>query len=716
MTLHAWDFGGQEIFHDTHRFFLTDRALFVLVWNVRAGHKAGKLEYWLDAIHARAPESPVLLVATHAEDYAPDLNLAALMRRYPQVRGQWVVSNERGTGINEFKQALARVAAELPGMGRPWPGQWLDAMKAIREIPERVVLPSQLDRAMDSQKLDREEQVTLARALHDLGHILYDRDDPELNVLAILQPQWVAQEIARVMTDPRITERGGLLTRGDRDRIWADHDPAVRGQLLKLMERFDLSYSILDERGAGPDQVLSLVVKLLPEAEPDYQSKWEEFRARPGCQELSMRFEFATSMPAGIPTWFIAREHRFTTGLHWRRGVLLADQDREHYGLVEAVPDDRTIRLAARGPYPRNFFSVLLDGLEATLKRYPGLPIRRMIPCPGRHDKPCTHEFDLDDLKNHLKQDPPLHTIKCPKCFTELFVPMLLGDLGQRDEGEGPVGGLDALLKKIEELTHHIQEQTRLIQEQTRLIEELKKAQSQELEQVQAGQDRLEREIRESRREIRESRREIRELTEMAQREFLRAQRQAQGEPDSHCPPVFSLRPEDARRWKAKLLGERFTLRLYCNAPGQWHPTLQGGTYTIKMTPEWLKGMTPYIRRLVAVMKYMTPLIGPVLGKALPDFASEIKDDIELMKALVEKLPEIGIDDPEAPILTSAMDQSPRLVTGAELRLLKQLLDKHKDDNLGGLNRIYTAETDYLWLCAHHANALQAPSSLEAMP
>jgi hypothetical protein len=687
MTLHTWDFGGQEIYHDTHRFFLTDRALFVLVWNARAGHRVGRLEYWLDAIHARAPESPVLLVATHAEDYAPDLDLAALMWRYPQIRGQWVVSNERGTGIDEFKQVMTRVAAQLPRMGQPWPGQWLDAMTAIREIPERVVLPSQLDRTMASRGLDREEQATLARALHDLGHIFYDRDDPELNGLAILQPQWVAQEIARALTDPVIKERGGVFTRGDRDRNWADHDPAVRDQLLKLMERFDLSYPILDERGAGLDQGLSLIVKLLPEAPPEYQSKWDEIQARPGSRELSMRFEFATLIPAGIPTWFIAREHRFTTGLHWRRGALLADPHRDHYGLVEA-PDDRTVRLAVRGLFPHYFFSVLLGGLEATLERYPGLSIRRKIPCPGRDGQPCTHEFDLDFLTDRLKQTPPRLTIECAECYAELSVSMLLRDLGQRIEVEGPVGYMKALLQKLEE--------------QTRLIKQLKKDQSQGFEQVQAGQGPLECMIR--------------ELTAMVQREFLRALRRDQAKPDSHCPPVFSLRPEDGRSWVGKLLcGEQLTLRLYCNAPGQWHPTLQGGTYPITITPEWLKGMAPYIRRLVAVMKYVTPLIGPVLGKALPDFSSEVKNDIELMNALVTKLPEIGIDDPEAPMLASAMGQSPRLATGAELRLLRHLLDEHTDDNWGGLSKIYTKEDDYLWLCEHHADALRAPSPLKPM-
>ncbi len=43
MRLNAWDFGGQEIYHATHQFFLTNRSLFLLVWNARYGFEQGKL-------------------------------------------------------------------------------------------------------------------------------------------------------------------------------------------------------------------------------------------------------------------------------------------------------------------------------------------------------------------------------------------------------------------------------------------------------------------------------------------------------------------------------------------------------------------------------------------------------------------------------------------------------------------------------------------------
>jgi GTPase SAR1 family protein len=53
MRLKTWDFAGQTIQHATHQFFLTNRALFLLVWSARNGWEQGKLYYWLETIQAR---------------------------------------------------------------------------------------------------------------------------------------------------------------------------------------------------------------------------------------------------------------------------------------------------------------------------------------------------------------------------------------------------------------------------------------------------------------------------------------------------------------------------------------------------------------------------------------------------------------------------------------------------------------------------------------
>src|SRR5258708_7088614 len=57
IILNTWDFGGQQIYHATHQFFLTQRSLYIFVWNARQGPEQGKLANWLDTSKTLAPNA-----------------------------------------------------------------------------------------------------------------------------------------------------------------------------------------------------------------------------------------------------------------------------------------------------------------------------------------------------------------------------------------------------------------------------------------------------------------------------------------------------------------------------------------------------------------------------------------------------------------------------------------------------------------------------------
>src|SRR2546430_2516286 len=78
MYLSVWDFAGQHIEHATHQFFLTENAIYLILWNARQGAESGKrdLWYWLELLKMRVRDPKFLLVATNTEHTPPDLNLS----------------------------------------------------------------------------------------------------------------------------------------------------------------------------------------------------------------------------------------------------------------------------------------------------------------------------------------------------------------------------------------------------------------------------------------------------------------------------------------------------------------------------------------------------------------------------------------------------------------------------------------------------------------
>ena len=653
MQLNCWDFGGQEIYHATHQFFLTNRSLFVLTWNARHGYEQGKLYYWLDAIQAAAPESPILIVATHIDERDADLPLNEICAKYPQIVGHYETSNLTGQGIKDLKAAIADAAAALPLMGETWPATWLDAAESIRSSEKKHITPHELWEIMASHQVFGKDARVLAQWLHELGDILHFRDDEELSALVILKPQWVSKYISMVLESEEVIRRLGIFTSTHMRELWADLTPTMQDHFLRMMERFDLSYRTLQNKE------ISLVVERLPLDPPDYVPQWDAIRETEPCREISMRFKLNT-IPPGIPTWFIARSHRFTTHTHWRNGALFIDSpERQHLALVQAFPHERYLQLAVRGPFPHNFFALLKDGIEVTLRRFPGLKIERMIPCQGHNHEPCSHEFNYAHLQRAIEKDPPVQQIQCPVYFENVSVSGLLFGLDWHMQ--------EAVLARIDDL-------------EVTVVKALVK-----------GRDKI--------------LAELKGLRALAQREFTNIYRREQSKIDSHCPNVFVLRPHGASGWGETVFGQKIDLQLYCQAPGCWHPTQEGGLYQIDDPPDWLKAIAPFIRRLVSILKYAAPLVGPWVAIAWPTYEDMFKNDIKLMEELVEILPDLG-ENRTMELLHSVGETSrPEGASGVALRVLRQLLDeKDPNQHWGGLKKVLTPEGHYLWLCKHHAN------------
>ncbi len=72
--LNVWDFGGQEIMHGTHRFFLTRRSLYLLVLEDRR-EDDGSVYQRLRTIRNRAEDSPVIVGINQADEQWPRLQL-----------------------------------------------------------------------------------------------------------------------------------------------------------------------------------------------------------------------------------------------------------------------------------------------------------------------------------------------------------------------------------------------------------------------------------------------------------------------------------------------------------------------------------------------------------------------------------------------------------------------------------------------------------------
>jgi internalin A len=76
---HIWDFGGQEIMHGTHRFFMTERALYLILLSGREGTEDHDAEYWLSLVRSFAGDVPRIILLNKWDDYQFELNRQLLI-------------------------------------------------------------------------------------------------------------------------------------------------------------------------------------------------------------------------------------------------------------------------------------------------------------------------------------------------------------------------------------------------------------------------------------------------------------------------------------------------------------------------------------------------------------------------------------------------------------------------------------------------------------
>jgi len=100
VRLNIWDFGGQEIMHATHQFFMTQRSLYLLVLNAREGEQDANIEYWLRLIESFGGDSPVIVVINQIKQHQLDLNQHGLKEKFPAIREFIETDCEANVGLD----------------------------------------------------------------------------------------------------------------------------------------------------------------------------------------------------------------------------------------------------------------------------------------------------------------------------------------------------------------------------------------------------------------------------------------------------------------------------------------------------------------------------------------------------------------------------------------------------------------------------------------
>ena len=425
--LNVWDFGGQQIYHATHQFFLTKRSLYILVDDTRNSSQAVQddgFKYWLELIEALSEGSPVLIFQNEKAGRSKSIDAAGIKGRFANVKDIYRGNLELPEAAEKLAEAIRFHVQQLPHVGEAVPARWLEIRAELAERKQQDPYISRKDYFQiygRHLELDETKALQLSRYLHDLGVFLHFQDDPLLARLVILKNDWATEAVFNVLDDEPTKARSGYFTRADCQRIWAHSTYGdLHPELLALMEKFELCYKLADQ----PTETW-LAPQLLSPSTPEAVQDWPQ----PDDLVLTYQYDF---LPKGLISRLICRMNRFVRQPHrsWRSGAFFEHGQSELLARLFS-PMGQEIELRARGPERKALLSVISSDLDALNATFEGLrdKVRKLVPCLcSKCRLSTTPERYEEGRLQKRKQDGKL-TVECPESYEDVSVLELLDGL-----------------------------------------------------------------------------------------------------------------------------------------------------------------------------------------------------------------------------------------------------------------------------------------------
>lgn len=258
VRLQIWDFGGQEIMHSMHRFFLTDRTLYVIVVNARDNTQDERAQYWLNNVKNFADGCPIILVLNKIDQNpTASLNERMLRTDYPQIK-EIIKMSALKSPQEEFVKLMEDIVASVrmfDSYAMGFPVSWNRIKTALEEMDSNYITDKQY-RGICRQNGVEDEQIQnwLLDWFHDLGvSFNYRKKDLLLSGYMVLRPTWITNAIYIILFNGSEYARNGLIAINDIVKLLQSPPKSVEKitydvnevpYILGVMRRFEISYAV----------------------------------------------------------------------------------------------------------------------------------------------------------------------------------------------------------------------------------------------------------------------------------------------------------------------------------------------------------------------------------------------------------------------------------------------------------------------------------------
>lgn len=441
--VNIWDFGGQEIYHSTHQFFLTNRSLYLLIWEARTDQHLISFDYWLNVIRLLSNNSPVIIVLNKIDERIANIDEKSLKHKFKNIVSFHQVSATNGQNIDLLKIKIGAEIDSLPLIGDKLPKVWLEIRTILESQEANYISAEQYLSICNQHGLSNKRALFLSQYFHDLGVFLHFQDDNLLRNILFLKPEWATNAVYKILDSKEVITRDGEFDSNLLDSILDGFERDKRPYIVTLMKKFELCFEV--------EKDLFLIPELLKPEIIEFDWDYKD----------NLRFEYHYDfMPAGIMARFIVRTRNLVYDkTFWKNGVIIQRENTR--ALVTIDQYSRKLYIWIHGNNATFLLEIIrkeLNDIHQSLN-YPDVPERIPCICVKCVNSKTPHLFNYAFVKR-IGFENTFRTLPCEVSATGVNVHKLLGlyRIDSPEPDNNPMYSLDRILDDLIEVGSRILE------------------------------------------------------------------------------------------------------------------------------------------------------------------------------------------------------------------------------------------------------------------
>ena len=226
VSISIWDFGGQRVFQTLHHLFLTQYGVYLLVFSVSEAQQDFNrckpfLKYWLSSISIFANSAPIIMVGAFFDQalgesskvlqeinekisQAFDEKLLCNVAKNGKTKWFLPISNATGYGVSRLREHVKSTVEIQKHVYHRVSVNWMRCLDLLADSRSKLPYMSlesikTMAKSVGIRSAGEVERMLLL--FHQFGVLLYFTATETLRTRVITQPQWLIDQISKVIRD-----------------------------------------------------------------------------------------------------------------------------------------------------------------------------------------------------------------------------------------------------------------------------------------------------------------------------------------------------------------------------------------------------------------------------------------------------------------------------------------------------------------------------------